>query len=81
MDSNHTYDPKYPDLPGAVYPQRDDEWAEEYTFFSADATHGLKDAWLEHLQTRPDELECSCRSNWVCSGCGVRSERPRSGPQ
>lgn len=56
MDSNHAYDPKWPDLPGEVYPPRPDEWAEEFAFFSADATHGLKDAWLERLQARPDEL-------------------------
>ena len=50
MDANHTFEAEYPDVPGAVYEPRHDDWAEEYAFFSADATHGLRDAWFDHLQ-------------------------------
>lgn len=56
MDANHTFEARYPDLPGAVYEPRHDNWAEEYAFFSADATHGLSDAWFDHLQRDPAAL-------------------------
>lgn len=56
MDANHTFEAQWPDLPGAVYEPRPDMWAEEYAFFSADATHGLRDAWFEHLQRDPVAL-------------------------
>lgn len=56
MDANHTFEAKYPDLPGVVHESRHDDWAEEYAFFSADATHGLRDAWFDHLQRDPAAL-------------------------
>lgn len=56
MDANHAYDPRWPDLPGAVYQPRGDAWEQEFAFFSADATHGMCDAWLTCLSRDPDRL-------------------------
>jgi exonuclease III len=56
MDANHAYDPRWPDLPDAVYARRGDDWDHEYAFFSADNQHGFKDVWLEQLKRDPDAL-------------------------
>lgn len=49
VDANHAFDPQWPDLPGATYRLRHDDWDREYAFFSGDNQHGFKDVWFEQL--------------------------------
>ena len=56
MDANPAFDPRWPDLPGAVYEPRTDDWDHEYAFFSADNQHGFRDAWFEQLKRDPTAL-------------------------
>ena len=56
MDANHAFDPRWPDLPDAVYAPRGDDWEEEYAFFSADNHHRFKDVWFEQLKRDPEAL-------------------------